>query len=283
MAGVGVRGLPGRHEHGENARTLTAVSDPRLNTFLLMKIAVPPVLVAAMSLAARRWGATIGGLIMGLPWMTGPVLFFLAHDKGIDYGVRAALGIELAVWGMGAFLIGYGYTARVARWPLCLTVAVAGFFGTALWTQGLDVPLWVAAVGATVTLVATYLLLPTPRTNAVPGALPWWDIPARMLATFLLVAAIMLSADRLGPQLSGIVASYPVIMTVIGTFTHHQWGPDAVLRIHRGISLSLLTFVVFFLIVGYGMPVIGLVASFALALVIAVATSAGLIAVNRRM
>ncbi len=249
---------------------------------LLVKIAVPPVLVALMSLAARRWGATVGGLIMGLPWMTGPVLFFLALDKGTEFGVRATLGIQLAVWGMGAFLLGYGYLARVASWPVCLAAAVVGFFGTGAWTQHLDVPLWFAASGAAATLIATYLLLPKPRSAAVPGVLPWWDIPARMLATFLLVAAIMLSADRLGPQLSGIVASYPVIMTVIGAFTHHQWGADAVLRIHRGISLSLLTFVVFFLIVGYGMPVIGLAASFAVAAVTAIATSALLITINRR-
>lgn len=281
MAAVGVEGLPGTREQGENAASRTR-SDPRVSTALLLKIAVPPVLVALMSLAARRWGATVGGLIMGLPWMTGPVLFFLALDKGTDFGVRATLGIQLAVWGMGAFLLSYGYLARFARWPLCLAVAVVGFFATAMWTQNLDVPLWLAAAGAVLTLIGTYLLLPKPTSSAVPGVLPWWDIPARMLATLLLVAMIMLSADRLGPQLSGIVASYPVIMTVIGAFTHHQWGPDAVLRIHRGISLSLLAFVAFFLIVGYGMPVIGLVASFALAAVAAIATSGALIAVSRR-
>ena len=48
---------------------------------------------------------------------------------------------------------------------------------------------------------------------------------------------------QLGPQLSGIVASYPVIVTVVGSFTHHQWGRDAVLRILRGMSLSLIGFV----------------------------------------
>lgn len=249
---------------------------------LLAKIAVPPVLVALMSLAARRWGATIGGLIMGLPWMTGPVLFFLALDKGTDFGVRACLGIELAVWGMGAFILGYGFMSRRFAWPLCLAIAVSGYFAVAYFTQGLAIPLWAGAAGAAATLALTYRLLPVPTSNAIPGALPWWDIPARMLATFMLVAAIMLSADHLGPQLSGIVASYPVIMTVIGSFTHSQWGSDAVLRIFRGMTLSLLSFVVFFLIVGYGLPVLGLVPAFALASVAALSTSGLLVASNRR-
>lgn len=248
---------------------------------LLARIAVPPVLVALMSLAARRWGPTLGGLIMGLPWMTGPVTYFLALDKGTAFGVRACLGVELAVWGMGAFILAFGHLARVAPWWVCLPVAVTGYFAVAALTHAIDLPLWLASALSAVSLVATFLLLPKPRSLAVAGVLPWWDIPARMAATFALVAAIMISADRLGPQLSGIVASYPVIMTVIGSFTHHQWGPDAMLRLLRGLSLSLLAFVVFFLIVGYGMPIIGLPGSFVAATVAALATSGALIAINR--
>lgn len=102
-----------------------------------------------------------------------------------------------------------------------------------------------------------------------------------MLATFGLVAAIMVLADVLGPELSGIVSTYPAILTVIGTFTHHRWGRDAVLRILRGLTLSLLTFVAFFLIVGSTLPALGLIGSFALAAVTAIAMTAGLLALNR--
>src|SRR5436190_1911475 len=74
----------------------------------LLKIAVPPFLVAAMSLAARWWGPTIGGLLLGMPWMTGPVLFFLALDKGEDFAVGACAGIELGVVCVAAFMVAYG-------------------------------------------------------------------------------------------------------------------------------------------------------------------------------
>ena len=50
----------------------------------------------------------------------------------------------------------------------------------------------------------------------MPAPLPWWDIPARMAVTLMLVAVILSSADRLGPQLSGVVSTYPVILIVIG-------------------------------------------------------------------
>jgi hypothetical protein len=248
---------------------------------LLFKIAVPPVLVALMSLAARRWGATVGGLIMGLPWMTGPVLFFLATGKGDAFAIRACLGIELAVLGISAFILAYGAASGSFRWPVCTCLALSAYLAVAWLTQSIDLELWVAAACSAVTLSATYFLIPKPRTTAAPGALPWWDIPARMMCVFTLVAGIMTGADLLGPQRSGILASYPVILTVIGAFTHHQWGRDAALRVLRGITLSLLGFVVFFVIVGYALPVIGLVAAFVCAAIAAVAVSAALLVFNR--
>jgi hypothetical protein len=254
-----------------------------LSLAFLFKIAVPPLLVAAMSLAARRWGATVGGLIMGLPWMTGPVLYFLARDKGEAFAVQACVGIELAVVGMGAFLLAYGFVSRLAPWWGSLAAAVAGFFGVGAMTQDLALPLPGATLAAAVALAASFVLLPKPGSSAVAGRLPWWDIPARMGCVLVLVAGIMAGADLLGPQRSGILASYPAILTVIGSFTHRQWGRDAVLRVLRGITLSLFSFVAFFAVVGTLLPRLGAEAAFALAALVALAVGAGLIAANDRM
>jgi hypothetical protein len=250
--------------------------------FFLLKIAVPPVLVAAMSLAARRWGPTIGGLLMGLPWMTGPILFFLALDKGGDFAVTACAGILLGVIGIYAFILAYAATSIVAPWPVCLSAATIAFAIVAWLAQGQTISLTVAAAAALAALVATICLLPRPRTAAAPGLLPWWDIPARMAVTLMLVAAILSSADRLGPQLSGVVSTYPVILIVIGSFTHHQWGVDAVLRVQRGLTVSLANFIVFFLMVGLTLPMVGVLPAFGLAAVTALTTSSLLIAFNRR-
>ena len=53
----------------------------------ILKIAVTPLLVAAVSLAARRWGPTVGGLVMGLPWFTGPVLLVLVCCLLVSKGI----------------------------------------------------------------------------------------------------------------------------------------------------------------------------------------------------
>ena len=247
----------------------------------LLKVAVSPILVALVSVAARWWGPTIGALLMGLPWLTGPVLYFLATDKGTDFGVAACAGIELGVVCICAFMLAYGAATLFAPWPVCLAAAAAAFAAAAWATQGLEIALTTSAAVAAACLVVTYLLLPRPRTAALPGRLPWWDIPARMLATVVLVGGISLGADALGPRLSGIVSTYPAIVTVIGSFTHHQWGCDAARHMLRGLALSLLAFVVFFLTVGATLAEVGVTTAFVLGTASALPVSAVLLALNR--
>jgi hypothetical protein len=64
-------------------------------------------------------------------------------------------------------------------------------------------------------------------------------------------------------------------------FTQHRWGPDAVLRVLRGVTLSLFSFVVFFLIVGSLLPVLGLALSYAAAVVVAVSMTGCMLVINR--
>ena len=248
----------------------------------LLKIAVPPFLVAAMSLAARWWGPPIGGLLLGMPWMTGPVLFFLALDEGEEFAVGACAGIELGVVCVAAFMVAYGAVSTFARWPASLAAAAVAFAASALAISDVALTLPAAAAWADASLIVAYLLLPRPRAAAVSAKLPWWDIPARMLTAFALVAIIMLSADVLGARLSGIVSTYPAMVTVIGTFTHRQWGLDAVRHMLRGLTLSLLVFVAFFLAVGISLPAVGLVASFIVAAALVLVIDAVLLVMMRR-
>jgi hypothetical protein len=248
----------------------------------VLKITLAPLLVGGMSLAARRWGPTVGGLLMGLPWMTGPVLFFLALDKGDAFAVAACTGIELGVICICAFMLAYGAVSTFARWPLSIVAAIAAFAGSAWAAQGIVLPLWGAAMVGAASLAVTAVLLPQPKTVVALSAPPWWDIPVRMLATLLLVTAIILCADLLGPRLSGIISTYPAILTVIGTFTHQQWGRDAVRLVLRGLALSLFAFVVFFLVLGKTLPALGLAGSFVAAMLAALVISATLMAQSRR-
>lgn len=155
----------------------------------LLKIAVTPLLVAAVSLAARWWGPTVGGILMGLPWFTGPVLYILVQDWGSEFGVAACVGVLIGVVCISAFILAYGLAAAIAGWPWCLVAAAAAFF-TSAWASnhaallprlasGTVAQLWAAAGAGAASLAVALALLPRPRLAAMPQALPWWDIPVR--------------------------------------------------------------------------------------------------------
>ena len=252
-----------------------------LSTLLILKLTVTPLLVAGMSLVARRFGPTVGGLLMGLPWMTGPVLFFLALERGDVYLAETARGALLAVPPMAGFALAYTAVARYCNWPLSLAAAAAAFAASGWLISGFAAPAGIVALSGVAALLATHFIIARPSRVTVAPSIPWWDIPARMLATAILVSFIAFSSDILGPTLSGIVSSYPAILTVVGVFTHSRWGLAAVTALLRGVMLSLIGFVAFFWVVATLAPRLGLVATYLAAAVAGLSLNAGLLALNR--
>jgi hypothetical protein len=248
---------------------------------LLLKLMIVPVLVALMSLAARRFGPMIGGLLIGLPWMTGPIIFFLGQERGDSHAASLAIGAMLATISISAYALTYGRLGMSFRWPLSLAAGATAYAVVGWALSGVVLPATPAALIGGSCLLATSFLIPAPRQMRPVPPLPWWDIPVRMLASAVMVTVIALVSDRLGATASGIAASFPVLLTVIGTFTHHQWGSDALLALLRGITRSLLSFVMFFWVVATFVEPLGLVMSYAAATAAALCVSATLIVVNR--
>jgi hypothetical protein len=249
---------------------------------LLLKLMIVPVLVALMSLAARRFGPKIGGLLIGLPWMTGPIIFFLGQEKGDAHAANLANGALLATISISAYALAFGYLGQRFRWPLSLSAGAAAYICVGWGLSDLTMASTPAALIGGCCLLLASVLIPPPQTGRPTQALPWWDIPVRMLASAVMVTVLALVSDRLGATASGIAASFPVLLTVIGTFTHHQWGSDALLALLRGITLSLLSFVMFFWVVGTYAERLGLVTSYAAATIAALCVSGALIVLNQR-
>ena len=51
-----------------------------LMDLLALKLTFAPILLAAATLAVRRWGEIVGGLLVGLPLTSGPISVFLALE-----------------------------------------------------------------------------------------------------------------------------------------------------------------------------------------------------------
>jgi hypothetical protein len=239
---------------------------------LLLKLIVTPILIGGATLAARRWGPGVGGWLIALPLTSGPVIVFIAIDHGPAFASEASIGSLAGMAAIAGFCLLYSIVARRAGPAACLTAASGTFFAIGLLLQPvLDMPTWLllGIVLGAITIVARRI--PTSGAEQVAVPYPWWDIPARVVVGTTAVVAISAAAPVLGPHLSGLVATFPIYLTVLTLFTHRQWGAPAANDVLRGLLAGLYATSAFYVVVVAGIDRLGLAMTVACALVTTVA------------
>ena len=241
---------------------------------LLLKLTLTPVLVGGASLAARRWGPSIGGWIVSLPLTSAPVIFFLALDHGTEFAADAAVGTLVGLGILGGWSLAYVAASR--RGPFVAVVAAAATFvalGAAVQ------PILGAPFGALVALSlgATALalrLLPMGRAARSEVPHPSWDLPARVVAGTAIVVALTGIAPLLGPELSGLLATYPVYVSVLAVFTQLREGRAGAVDVIRGLLTGLFGTIAFYVVLHPMLRPAGIGPAFALAIGVALAIQA---------
>ncbi len=246
---------------------------------LLLKLTLAPGLVAATTLAGRRWGPQVAGWLGGLPVVVGPILLAFALERGSDFAAHAASGALLGLLALDAFVIAYGWSARTMGWLPATALSWAAFAVTTLVLDPLDVPDGVALALVIGSFALTAAALPRDEPARGTGT-PRWDLALRVTATAALVLALTALAGALGPRLSGLLAAFPVLATVLSAFTHAQDGPAAVAQFLRGLVTGLVAFAVFCFAVAQLLPSAGIAAAFLLGSAAALG-SHGLVAAGR--
>jgi hypothetical protein len=243
-------------------------------TTLAFKVVLTPLLVGGVSLAGRRWGPTVSGLLIGLPLTSGPVVLFLALEQGTAFAAKASVGIIAGALSVGTFCLTYGLLALRFGWPVALVGGWAVFLALTWPLQLLALPLAALVVIVAVFLGVVVRLLPSKPSPALHAATPWWDIPARMLAATAVVLLLTGFAPALGPHLSGLLAPFPIYGTILAVFTHHFEGASAGIRLVRGLALGLFAFAAFFVVVALLLERSGTLATFVAASVVALVIQA---------
>jgi hypothetical protein len=247
---------------------------------LLLKLTLAPGLVAATTLAGRRWGPRAAGWLGGLPVVVGPILLALALERGDPFAADAAEGALLGLLSLTFFIVTYGWAARAMSWLPAAALGWAAFAaGTAL-LDNVHPPNGVALVLVCASFAAAAAVLPRAPAEGSPGT-PQFDLLLRAGATAAIVLALTGLAGALGPHLSGLLASFPVLATVLAAFTHAQEGPAAAAQLLRGFATGLVAFAVFCFCVAELLPHTGLGTTFLVSSAVAIAVHAVSFAVQR--
>lgn len=250
---------------------------------LALKLVVTPVLVGAASLAGRRWGSALGGWLVGIPFTSGPIAFFLALDFGPRFAANAAVGIMAGAASQAAFCLGYAWAAKRAGWPASLLAATLAFAAATAVLNAILLPAPGLFLVVIVALVVSLFLMPGDTTRSVEQIdYPVWDLPARMAVATAFVVVLTAAAPLLGARLAGLLAPFPLYATVLAVFAHRIQGSGPAVGVLRGLLLGLFAFASFFLTLALLLPE-GVAVAFAAAIVVALALQGASLVVGRRV
>lgn len=216
---------------------------------LILKLILVPLIIAAATLVARRWGERIGGLMIGLPLTSGPVSVFFAIEQGPQYAASAARGAILGLIPVAVFCASYVQIARHFRWYLAAISSILLYLAT-VWGMSLLVPnLALESLLVPAILFLAFLMLGKMDPREHPLISPWWDLPVRMIVATGLLVAITSAAGSLGPKWGGLLSPFPIFTFVMVTFSHSQGGAGAAWRLIRGVLMGLFAYTAFFIVV----------------------------------
>ena len=237
---------------------------------LVLTLLVAPALVGASTLAARRWGQRLGGLVSAFPAIAFAVLLIDAHERGSEFAARAASSTLLGLLTLSVFVVVFGRVACRASWkPSLLTGWIAALAAAAL-LGAKELGTAASLAVATASLTAAFVALPPARDQARHPPPLRYELPLRMIATAGLVAALSAAAAELGPHVGGLLTALPVLASVLAVFTLAHHGAPALHDLLRGMVSGMAAFVVFCALVAVLVQPAGIVLAFGAAVIGAV-------------
>lgn len=237
-----------------------------MSALLLLKLLLVPALIYAITLAAHRWGPAVGGWLSGFPVVSGPILLFLALERGPEFAAQAAVGTLAAVAAILCFGLGYAWAATRLRWPAALACALAVYAAAVAALDTLAAPLLPSAALSFAGVILAPHAFPRVRLEPHAGAPPGLNLLLRMAVGAILVLVVTRFAASLGPRLSGLLAMFPVMAGVLAVFSHRYAGAGFAVALLRGTVLGYYSFAVFCLVLAVALPGHDIAISFLMAL-----------------
>ena len=215
-----------------------------MTAILAVKLILVPALIYLVTWVGTKWGPAVAGWLSAFPIVAGPILAVITFEQGAQFGASAAKGTLLAVNAILVFSLVYAWTSAkfaVLGSLLCsLSVYVITVFALSL----LQLPLAACLTLVIVMLLIAPTLLPKLKSdlaaNRIPNTVFW-----RMLAGAVLVTTVTFFAANMGPRLSGLLAMFPVMGTVLVGFSHHYSGRSFAISMLRGMMFGYYAFACF--------------------------------------
>jgi uncharacterized membrane protein (GlpM family) len=221
---------------------------------LALKLVLVPAFLAVISFAGKRWGPNVAGWLAGFPSLTGPILAFLAYERGAEFTVQAAVLSLAAVVPAISFGVAYAWSCARLPWPGALACAMAAWMSAALLLAQLPLSVPLSLGLSLATLFVAPRLFPRPRGQWSSRALPAQELLLRMGAGAAMVLGVTAAAEALGSTWTGLFAAFPVMSIVLAVFSHRANGAGFTATLLRSMVAGFYAYLTYCLAMALALP-----------------------------
>jgi hypothetical protein len=250
---------------------------------LALRMAVTAAFVVSASVITERAGPVIGALVATLPISAGPSYVFLALDHDavfIAEGALASLPINAATIFLGlTYVVLAQRRNALVSWGggACVWIVLAALSRTIHWSLLSGIAVNIAAFAICIPLLSQFRHVRMPLITR-----RWYDIPLRASLVATLVTTVVTLSGWVGPDISGVIAIFPIVFSSMMLILHPRIGGPATAAVVANGGWGLLGFgagiaVLHVAVLQFGSP-IGL----SLALATCVSWNLALWAIGRR-
>jgi hypothetical protein len=243
----------------------TAVN--RVALLLALKLILAPLAVLLASIASKRYGHVVGGILSGFPMIAAPVTAALLIDHPAEHVAAIAFATVSGLLATAGFIVAFAWVAKANHaWWFCLTGAAVAFLAVAFVLKVLQLPLLLSvALGVAAPWIARFSL-PKIATPSKPPMIPSSELVLRVVGAFVLAAALLFSAGNTPPWLSGLLIAWPITGSILPCFTQKIAGRNATIAFFSGFSRGLVGLAAFFCVLGLLLPLMHQAMAYAVAL-----------------
>jgi hypothetical protein len=235
---------------------------------LSLKLFLSPILIALVSLVGRRWGPAVSGWFLGFPLTSAPISILLALQYGNVFAANSASGNLGGQASVCIFCLAFSFAAHRFNWLVSSCIAIGFFLLSALFLNLFTLTLVSAFLILLATVAVALRIMPKAKDIPAIAVIPQWDLPVRMILAALFVIFVTAVAAGLGPQLSGLIAPFPVFGVIMAAFAFKQGGINAALKLFHGYLTASAGYAFFFLVVGLLLPSQGILITYILAMIV---------------
>lgn len=243
-------------------------------TRILLSFFIAGTWIAGTTLLGERLGSRKAGLIANLPSNILISLLFMAATKGTDYAAAATAGVPMGMTIDTIFLAVLILTLHLGIWK-ALALALCSWAVTAFFVVSFLPSLSYAVSSLVFVIVALILFLIVSarikgeHAERKPVKFSWLVVAIRAFFAGSVVATAVALAQFAPPYMTGVLATFPAVLTSSMVILTRSQGPVFARAAGRIMILSSSNIIVYACFAGLLFPLLGpwlgTLASFAIA------------------